>query len=277
MKINIKKILNILGIYLRENIIKKIFNILGSYKTDTTSNSELKNLIQKLHPLNTNIELIRIGGENDGGYLIPNDFNGIEALFSPGVGKLSLFENQCTELGMKVYMADKSVDGPLISNDNFLFYKKFVGATITEDFITLDEMVRISQVNDSTDLMLQMDIEGYEYETILNVSNKVLNRFRIIVIEFHYLDLLFSKPVFDIYSSVFKKLLQNHECVHIHPNNCCKPIKIGNIAIPPAMEFSFIRKDRISQKTPATIFPHKLDTECSDNKSSVVLPKCWHS
>ena len=31
------------------------------------------------------IELVRVGGENDGGYLVPNNFENIQYCFSPGV------------------------------------------------------------------------------------------------------------------------------------------------------------------------------------------------
>ncbi|GAA8118001.1 hypothetical protein HpBT107_13970 [Helicobacter pylori] len=36
--------------------------------------------------------MVRWGAKHDGGYLIPNDFEGIKALFSPGVGGESAFE-----------------------------------------------------------------------------------------------------------------------------------------------------------------------------------------
>ena len=37
---------------------------------------------------------------------------GIESCFSPGVDNISEFENDCLKYGMKIYMADKSVDKP---------------------------------------------------------------------------------------------------------------------------------------------------------------------
>lgn len=257
-------------------ILKKLLKSFGFHLADQTQISELKKLLKKLHPINTDIELVRIGGDSDGGYLLPNDLEGIEALFSPGVGELSLFEEHCAKLGMDVFMADNSVDGPAISNKKFNFIKKFIGANSFGDFITLDDMVNNSHIEDNSDLLLQMDIEGFEYETILNMSKKLLTRCRIIVIEFHYLDSLFIKPTFSIYSSVFNKILQTHECVHIHPNNCSKIIKIGDIEIPPAMEFTFLRKDRISQKTLTKKFPNDLDDDCVKYYPSIALPHCWY-
>ena len=34
---------------------------------------QIKELIKALRPVKTKFDLIRIGGNNDGGYLIPND------------------------------------------------------------------------------------------------------------------------------------------------------------------------------------------------------------
>ena len=74
-----------------------------------------------------------------------------------------------------------------------------------------------------------MDSEGSEYEALLATPGSLLVRFRIMVVEFHYLDYLFSAPVFAIYSQVFEKILSTHTCVHIHPNNICSPITVlGN-------------------------------------------------
>ena len=54
--------------------------------------NELKELIKALRPVKTKFDLIRIGGANDGGYLIPDDLEGIAACFSPGVADTASFE-----------------------------------------------------------------------------------------------------------------------------------------------------------------------------------------
>ncbi|GAA7455488.1 hypothetical protein VN0011_05860 [Helicobacter pylori] len=57
-----------------------------------TPNEKVEGFIKSLHPIKTEHELVRFGAKHDGGYLIPNDFKGIRALFSPGVGGESAFE-----------------------------------------------------------------------------------------------------------------------------------------------------------------------------------------
>ncbi len=100
------------------NIIKKFGLMCGVFITRVTPEKDLRELIKKLHPINS--ELIRLGPNGNGGYLLPNDFENIEALFSPGVGTVSKFETDCVNLGMKVFLADKSVNGPATENKNFI-------------------------------------------------------------------------------------------------------------------------------------------------------------
>ncbi len=57
-----------------------------------TPKDKIQNFIKSLHPIKTEHELVRFGAKHDGGYLVPNDFKGIKALFSPGVGNESAFE-----------------------------------------------------------------------------------------------------------------------------------------------------------------------------------------
>jgi len=247
------------------------------FVTDKTNAEDVKNLIRSLRPvLPHGVPLIRLGAKADGGYLVPDDLGEIEACFSPGVAGVSSFELDCANRGMKVFMADKSVDSPTEKHELFHFLKKFVGSSVNEDYTTLDQWVKDSLTNSESDLLLQMDIEGFEWETILSVSDQLLNRFRIIVLECHYLEQLWNYHFFFICARVFQKILKGHCCVHIHPNNVVSSYSREGIEIPPGLEFTFYRRDRSRDFEAATIFPHPLD---SDNTSNlpVVLSKEWYN
>jgi len=247
----------------------------NAFPVPMTDIDQIKRLIQSLSPINAGYELIRLGPLGDGGYLVPKDLDGIEALFSPGVCQVSDFERDCAFLGMQVFMADKSVDGPAVQHDFFHFIKKYVGAIKNQDFITVDDWVSAAIPNSSSDLLLQMDIEGYEYEVFLALSDALMSRFRIIVVEFHDLDQLWGRPFFGLASRAFEKILQTHSCVHIHPNNACMPLKKSGLIIPPTMEFTFIRNDRILNPSLALAFPHPLDVDNANNPH-FPLPGCWY-
>ena len=230
-----------------------ILNLPGTlpfFPTKVTEIDRVRNLIRSLSPVSIDQELLRLGPNGDGGYMVPNDLNGIEACFSPGVGNVSGFEMDCARLGMKVFMADGSVDGSREAHDRFHFLKKFVGATTEGDFISLADWVATSLPDSKSDLLLQIDIEGYEYETILSAPSSLLQRFRIIVVEFHNLDCLFSEPIFALYAPAFSKLLSTHTCVHAHVNDRCSSTKVQGLEVFQLLEITFLRNDRVIGRRP---------------------------
>ncbi len=261
---------------MKRNFLTKILARVNRFTTPMTDRRKLQSLLKKLSPLSTDKELIRLGPKGDGGYLVPNDLVGIQACFSPGVGFASGFEKDCAELGMKVFLADKSVDGSAVKNELFYFTKKFVGVTSNDDFTTLDNWVASSLLEKHTDLLLQIDIEGYEYEVFLSTSDALMQRFRIIVAEFHSLNMLWSWPFFNLAGRAFEKILETHSCIHIHPNNFESHLQINGLDIPQVMEFTFLRNDRMEKTSYQNNFPNPLDCDNDAMGSPLVLPKCWY-
>ena len=238
--------------------------------------ADVLELIGKLQPQDCGKELIRIGGEGDGGYLIPDDLDGLEYCFSPGVNTVCDFENDLASRGIKSFLADYSVDGPPIIRPEFVFDKKFLGSSNRGHFFTLASW-KGKYLNDySGDLILQMDIEGCEYEVIINTPDNLLSQFRIMAIEFHHLDLLFDPFVYSVFSSCFEKILENFYVAHIHPNNVGGSVTLGDIEIPKILEFTFLNKRRVCSTKPQRAFPHKLDNRNS-TRETFHLPKCWYS
>lgn len=251
--------------------------VVNVFPTRMTALDEIRALLKNLYPLSTNRELIRLGPRGDGGYLVPNDLVGIQACFSPGVSCKSGFEKDCATLGMQIFLADKSVDRPSIEHESFYFTKKFIGATSDDDFMTLDNWVTSSLPETNSDLLLQIDIEGYEYETFLSASESLMQRFRIIVAEFHELDQLWSRPFFNLARRAFDKILQTHACVHIHPNNYEGSLQKAGLNIPRVMEFTFLRNTSIKHSSYQNNFPSSLDYDNNPNNPALVLPRCWYS
>jgi len=258
-----------------ESCLSDLLESAGLVAMPTTDPEELVRLLRRLHPRDSGKSLIRLGPEGDGGYLVPDDLEGILACFSPGVSMISGFEKDCAERGMTVFLADKSVDQPQEEHERFNFTRKFVGALSNQDFMTMDDWVTAALPEQDADLLLQMDIEGYEYETLLSTSNNLMRRFKLLVVEFHHLDLLWGLPLFNLAGRVFDKILQTHYCVHIHPNNCCGSVIKHGIEIPRVMEFTFLRRDRMDRSDYRTDFPNALDYDNTDG-APLELPNCWY-
>lgn len=232
-------------------------------------------LVRSLHPFVTEKPLVRIGGEGDGGYLVPDDFEGITACFSPGVSETATFEEDLARRGIPSFLADASVAAPPIENTLFHFTRKYLGVVEDDRTMPLDAWVRLNAPADG-DLMLQMDIEGAEWEVLLNTSRETMRRFRIIVLEVHSIWQIVSRLGFQIINSTFEKLLQDFYVVHLHPNNVANPVVVAGISIPSLMEITLIRKDRVKTLVYATEFPHPLDRRNDNRLLDLVLPRAWY-
>lgn len=257
-----------------ETWIKGILLRQGAWIGRTTDLHLVREFISTIKPKTTNHELVRFGGERDGGYLIPDDLDGIAGCFSAGVGNVSDFERDVADKGIRCFLADYSVDGPPIHHDLFDFEKKYVGTRNDDRYMTLQTWIG-RKAPENGDLILQMDIEGAEYGAIMASSMETLARFRIMAIEFHRLDAICNRCGFDLMMLTFEKLLALFEIVHIHPNNCRPPVRYAGFEIPPLLEFTLLRKDRISSQRPTSTFPHTLDRVNVPEVEDYPLPRCW--
>jgi hypothetical protein len=236
----------------------------------------LKRLAQKLKPIKTNIDLLRIGANEDGGYLIPDDLAGISACYSPGVDQIASFENNLLAYGIPSHLADYSVDGPPVGATVASFLKKYIGANDSGNFISLEKWIEDTERSkEGSDLLLQMDIEGGEYESILSTPNSVLNRFRIIAIEFHNIETWAQTHFLSLVEATFEKLLANFYIVHNHPNNAMGIVDLNGFLAPRLLELTFLRKDRVSHTGGYATLPHVLDKPNLLDRPDLLFPSDW--
>src|SRR5450432_846532 len=109
------------------HLIRNVFLRGGYFLSNTSDDNEVRDMLQKLAPYETDRKLIRVGGETDGGYLIPDDLEGIEYCFSPGVARTARFESELATRGIRSFLADYSVDRPPVESEMFHFEKKYLG------------------------------------------------------------------------------------------------------------------------------------------------------
>ena len=241
---------------------------------------KLEEVFGLLRPVSVDgIELVRLGPDADGGYLVPNDFEGVGACYSAGVDVESGFERDCAERGMDVFLADASVDGPAVDHPRFHFLKKFIAAAPSENSVTYDqwlaETTSRAPGGPVQDYLLQMDIESSEYEVILNMSAEALRGCRILIVEMHYLDWAFAANFFPLFAACVRKLAAEHVCVHAHPNNCCGSVTKAGFTVPTTCEFTFLRRDRVSGTSPVGSLPHPLDRDCVPALPSLEFDAFW--
>ena len=170
-------------------------------------------------------------------------------------------------------MADGTVEKPILLNDNYDFLRKNLGAQEDDMTTTINSWMNSKETQD--DLLLQMDIEGSEYEVINSLDELNLKKFRVMIIEFHYFEQVLTKMGYKIIESVMKKILKYFNVAHIHPNNCCGSYKINKTIIPSALEITFMSKELSLKKDRIDKLPNKLDSKNISHKHDIFLDKTW--
>lgn len=203
---------------------------------------ELVTLFSKLIPHETNISLTRVGGDSDGGYLIPADAFQVEALLSPGVANNSDFEFSFAEKGVPCYLMDPSVESPPLSHPLFSFSRGYLGASNENGSTSLEQWIEESNLRTTTKLGLQMDIEGAEWEVLASVKSETFSRFQFMVIEMHNLHLSLNCAYYRTYRDVLALIEKTHFPVITVANNFALPVKLGSVSIHPVIEVTFLNR-----------------------------------
>ena len=242
-----------------------------------SSPAAVREALNLLAPWEVGTPLVRIGGDGDGGYLVPDLLDGVEALFSPGVSDTWDFERFVAErYGIPSFMLDGSVDAPPGLTDLQHFRRLWLGTRTRAGSVTLEDWVATSRVPTGADLLLQMDIEGAEYRVLAATPLSTLRRFRIAVVEFHGLDWTSVAPV--LRTRILPALLKmsvDFKVVHVHPNNCCGVEMIQGFPMPRVLEVTYLRRDFVSRDVGLARIPHPLDRDCVPGNAKLDLPENW--
>lgn len=245
-----------------KNLIIFIARFFGFYPSKLSKNG-INAIYELLKPVDNGHNLIRIGGLNDGGYLLPEDLIGVEVCFSPGVASNWSFENELfQEFCVPSVMYDASVDRPIDLPDIHIFYKKFIGASSFKNYISVEKVVNVDLQQYSGDLIAQIDIEGGEYSLLNSISVDTLLRFRILVVELHELDRWIEKRFFyENISPVLEKIFLTHDLVHSHINKNGGSFRYRGSKAPKVVELTLHRRDRATTYSGVRKIPHVLDAD----------------
>ena len=244
-------------------IIKEIIEFFRGNKFLEVRSSavDFKKAFELLRPFNPGFSLIRVGGLNDGGYLIPDDLEEIEMCISPGFGHNTSFEDSLySQFKIKSTIIDLLPE-PENFPESFTYLRRYLGLETSPEFLELKTVVNNLDKSITGDLVLQMDIEGSEYLSLLSTPQSTLNRFRIIVIELHYLERLKNGYwIEQIVIPFLKKITSNHTICHTHPNNAVAFFDFMGMKFPRVVEITLLRNDRFEKELliPA-VLPNALD------------------
>lgn len=264
------------------NYKAKITNALldrkGLFLTKAIPPQVVQEFIERFRAHYVTTDLIRVGGNEDGGYLLPDILEGVTHCFSPGVSCVADFEADLSQRhGIQSFLADASVTEAPLQDPNFTFVPKFLGSRTEGEFITLSDWMADSLDGSEGELILQMDIEGGEFDVLTSEDASTLARFSVAVIEFHGMERLFDRHFLRTVSAMFDKLYQNFSICHVHPNNCCGIKTINSVEIPRVFEVTFLRNDYAARlrRDEQPALPHSLDRKNVEANDDIDMPTIW--
>jgi hypothetical protein len=225
------------------------------------SNKLAKEIFASMHPYTLICDLKRVGGNGDGGYLIPNNTHIYDGLISPGVGDSIRFESEFVGKSFTAVLIDATVAKPDNLPENLLFLPRMLGGKKSADglFVTLQD-IRNEYFPNSKSLALQMDIEGGEYSVFESLSRDSLEGIDLILVEFHNLHIMINieRNVNPLLRSIML-LSEDFALVHSHPNNAGGFFLNRYKVLPKVVETTWVRRNLVVSSETRAELPNKLD------------------
>jgi hypothetical protein len=244
----------------------------GKYGERVRRRQMRESLFAELQPVKLrNCELARFGEKHDGGYLVcANLLKDVGSAYSYGISGYDGWGcDISTRLNVPVHQYDCfNTTRPSCPSGRPVFHAECVagGHSVDGEGRLFDSLQRQFGKNGDADkhLVVKMDVEGAEWDSILETPDEVLDRVDQLVFEFHGIDRNSAR-----YLEVVTKLKRTFEIVHLHFNNySC----LGGGAPFPAWayEVTLVNK-RLAEVDPAqtVTLPNPLDTP-----NQPVIPDC---
>lgn len=218
-------------------------------------------------------DLLRVGKNNDGGYLVEsNSIQIAQSLISFGIGKDWSFEYHFKKLkNIPIFAYDHTIQKfeelPQfksffnVDRNNYFFRKKIGENLVEKNNITIEKIVNdfnLYFLGLKPPIFFKIDIEGSEYK-ILNDLVKFSKSISGLVIEFHDVHINL-----DIILKFIKEL--DLDLCHMHANNWGG---VDSNLVPKVLELTFAR-DPVKIGDKSTI-PHILDQSNNARKEDIII------
>ena len=150
-----------------------------------------------------NKKRVLIGEKRDGGYLLLDDFNNVHIAYSFGISTNVDFDKALADRGIDIYMYDHTIDSLPFENTKFHWRKIGIcGKNRTNvNLKTLEKLIDENGHKTKKNMILKMDIEHWEWESLVDISEETLNQFN------------------NLYYKVLKKLSETHQPFYVRCNN----------------------------------------------------------
>lgn len=222
------------------------------------------------------IELMRLGKNNDGGYVVPvAALRSADVLLGYGIDNDISFEEGFSAYYQKPSFGfDCGVDKVKANNPLFHFINECIGSStfvykhqkVSGGVSTFSYQLKKLEL-EKKNIFIKMDIEGAEFDAmpdILKYSSTISG----VVLEIHFGPVRNNlKQANDLLAAINKDFL----LVHVHGNNCDKNwlhASTNHKTIPATLELTYINKKSIkhAKRIPSQLVPNQLDmSNCPEN------------
>jgi len=222
------------------------------------------------------IDLVRIGGDLDGGYVMLDTLRppAVTAGYGFGVGHDVSWDVAVAGRGIDLALYDHTVRGLPEPVPRARFVRQGIrGVEAVPGCRTLAEVIADNGHVGRTDLVLKMDIEGAEWPVLAEVTGATLAQFAQIAIEFHGLSRVLAPDGHAEIVAGLAKLAATHVPVHVHGNSYHLPVWIGDLVLPEVLEVTWVRRrDHEGRFVPRTEpFPTDLDRPNLPDRPDIFL------
>lgn len=235
--------------------VKSLREYIAQYKT-------IGEILDILTPYDViGIPKVRIGGDGDGGYVMLDP--GLEGgvAYSLGISPHSPWDLEMASRKYNVFQFDGTIESPPDAHPNLHFQKvNIVSSKNSGVGKSLEQLFHELGHDAENNIILQMDIEGAEWDVLQDLTESQMSKFRQIIIELHGLmptDVRLPDKL-----DVLRTISRTHKPVHIHLNNCCseQSLKEGLLFYSPVYEVTYVRTHDHSFKPCTETFPTSLDS-----------------
>ena len=190
-------------------------------------------------------EIIWIGDKNiDGSYPIHKFFKEAKWAISPGIGHSTLFEEKLLKDGIPVTMLDLEKYKPTKLLESYPglceFIPKFISSVNSDTTISLKDLLREKE---SSNGILQIDIEGFEWVLLRDTSIDIIKKASILILEFHNFHEVILPSQAEEKNNILEKILNNYSVIWSGRNPTSPVINWRSFKIPDVIEISMIRSD----------------------------------
>ena len=215
--------------------------------------------------------LVRIGRNFDGGYVMVDRFDGIEAAYSLGINDDVSWDFDVAQRGIDLYQYDHTIDHLPFEHQRFHWKKLGISHVAQDDLATLEQLVEDNGHGSCRNMILKCDIEGHEWLSLTFCPNRTIAQFSQIVLEIHGLGELRDQNWAHTARQAMLNLTASHHVVHVHANNYAGVSVVGGIPVPDVLEVTLARKDMGEFRPSTKTFPTDIDTPCDPHHADIFL------